>query len=83
MQRNTPSNTTRRAEVISTRSTLEQIDALLPPNYQVTSIDGVLWIEGSDVAGWTLDDYVLPRLASRLHFAQEVLASTNRHQEGT
>lgn len=32
---------------------------------------GVL-IAGEDIAGWTLDDYVLPRLASGLYFAREV-----------
>lgn len=37
--------------------------------------DEPLWtvvIEGRDNAGWTLDDYVLPRLASGLRFAREV-----------
>lgn len=29
-------------------------------------------IGGVDKAGWTLDDYVIPRLASGLHFAKEV-----------
>jgi hypothetical protein len=29
-------------------------------------------IQGEDNAGWTLDDYVIPRLASGLHFAKEI-----------
>lgn len=29
-------------------------------------------ISGTDSCGWTLDDYVLPRLASGLYFGQEI-----------
>jgi hypothetical protein len=29
-------------------------------------------IAGRDVAGWTLDDYVIPRLASGMYYAEEV-----------
>lgn len=29
-------------------------------------------IEGEDSAGWTMDDYVLPRLASGLYIGQEI-----------
>jgi len=32
----------------------------------------VVVIGGHDVAGWTLDDYVLPRLASGLIFGEEI-----------
>jgi hypothetical protein len=47
----------------------------LPSNYVVleTTEAGVL-ISGKDNAGWTLDDYVLPRLASGLYFGEEVTA---------
>ena len=31
-----------------------------------------LLIVGTDVAGWTLDEYVIPRLASGLIFAEEI-----------
>jgi hypothetical protein len=31
-------------------------------------------IAGTDYAGWTLDGYVLPRLASGLMFGEEVTA---------
>jgi hypothetical protein len=51
----------------------EQIAAYLPDNYQVLgSVDGQTVIGGRDAAGWTLDAYVLPRLASGLHFATEI-----------
>jgi hypothetical protein len=46
----------------------------LPSNYQVigaTKDDEVI-IEGEDSAGWTLDGYVLPRLASGMYFGREV-----------
>lgn len=49
------------------------IKQYLPANYRVVEVTeaGTL-IEGEDVAGWTLDDYVLPRLASGLYFGLEV-----------
>lgn len=66
----------RYAIVTSSASTLAQIGRYLPSNYEATqSGDGPIFIFGSDVAGWTLDDYVLPRLASGLHFAKELQAA--------
>jgi hypothetical protein len=56
------------------------IPAYLPGNYKAVGTvvgfdefgtDGIL-IEGKDDAGWTLDEYVLPRLASGLHFGREL-----------
>jgi hypothetical protein len=49
------------------------IAAYLPANYEVvgTRRDGAIIIKGTDNAGWTLDDYVIPRLASGLYFAEE------------
>ena len=51
------------------------VDTYLPSNYKVAGLDkdnkGVV-IVGSDYAGWTLDDYVLPRLASGLMFGKEI-----------
>jgi hypothetical protein len=41
----------------------------------VVSLDDqhdVTVIAGEDVAGWMLDDYVIPRLASGLIFANEI-----------
>jgi hypothetical protein len=42
------------------------VAAYLPDNYKVvgTLEGGGFVVEGEDVAGWTLDDYVIPRLAS-------------------
>lgn len=51
----------------------ERIRAFLPSNYSVSfqpDINGWL-IEGQDNAGWTLDGYVIPRLASGSIFATE------------
>jgi hypothetical protein len=55
----------------------EVIATYLPGNYKVlwsgTYIDReVVVIRGEDDAGWTLDNYVLPRLASGLHPAEEI-----------
>jgi hypothetical protein len=51
----------------------EQVAAYLPDNYQVLgSVDGQTVIGGRDAAGWTLDAYVIPRLASGLYFATEI-----------
>jgi hypothetical protein len=45
----------------------------LPHNYQVTEVtDEWVLFEGHDTCGWTLDDYVIPRLASGLIWAEEV-----------
>lgn len=71
--------TTRYALVASDRT---EIEAYLPENYKVLTRErpgdaderypnGVTLISGKDVAGWTLDDYVIPRLASGLYFARE------------
>lgn len=52
---------------------LPRVAAYLPRNYAATMADDgrSILIEGHDVAGWTLDGYVLPRLASGMMFAQE------------
>jgi len=52
---------------------LETVRRYLPSNYEADSDGGNVWIHGVDRLGWTLDDYVLPRLASGLHFAKEVV----------
>ncbi len=73
-----------RRAVIATRTSndLKAIPAYLPGNYRVVGsvkdFDAFgtagLLIEGQDAAGWTLDGYVLPRLASGLHFGRELEA---------
>jgi hypothetical protein len=52
----------------------ETIAAYLPDNYRVLGRldDGDWVIVGTDVAGWTADDYVIPRLASTLVAAERV-----------
>lgn len=70
----------KRFALVSERAGItDQIAAYLPDNYRVigrTAIGATdvvqILIGGSDVAGWTLDDYVIPRLASGLIFAQEI-----------
>lgn len=48
----------------------------LPGNYEVVA-EGqtMIVIEGEDNAGWTMDDYVIPRLASGLIYAREITTS--------
>ena len=38
-------------------------------------------IVGRDVAGWTLEVYVIPRLSSGLHFATELTPKSTQTQE--
>lgn len=59
------------------RGRLESIERYMPGNYDATlmaTVNGVeiVLIEGSDQAGWTLDGYVIPRLASGLYPAREI-----------
>jgi len=50
---------------------LETVRSYLPANYPAQQTpDGVL-ISGQDSHGWTLDGYVIPRLASGLIVAEE------------
>ncbi len=79
------SNTTptRTALVLNPASTLESVQAYLPGNYNAVDVPaegespaGII-IVGRDVSGWTLDGYVIPRLASGLHFAQELEGQGN------
>ncbi|MGH3401039.1 MAG: hypothetical protein ACRDRJ_00725 [Streptosporangiaceae bacterium] len=68
----------RRAEVRGRK--LSEVEAYLPANYTATSVfkvggpdaGHVIEILGYDSAGWTLDGYVIPRLASGLITAHEV-----------
>jgi len=49
------------------------VAAYLPSNYTVAYSDQKQTvIEGRDNAGWTLDGYVLPRLASGMYVGQEI-----------
>ena len=63
-----------------TPENIARVEAYLPSNYWVSPIRGwndatppvaVIKSAGADNAGWTLDGYVLPRLASGLIFGRE------------
>ena len=55
--------------------TVERVDRYLPANYRIASYfhdaGNRVLIVGRDAAGWTLEGYVIPRLASGLLFAEE------------
>lgn len=76
-------------ERLAAEQQAERIRAYLPSNYslahdgRVTEIgqfaSGYL-IVGNDNAGWTLGEYVIPRLASGMIFAKEVAAPTTHYE---
>lgn len=52
---------------------VETVERYLPSNYTIKAVaEDYIIIRGEDYAGWTLDDYVIPRLASGLIFTKEV-----------
>jgi len=57
----------------------DRIARYLPDNYVVDrawctgSGDVIVVVTGEDHAGWTAEDYVIPRLASGLYVAKEVM----------
>ena len=59
---------------------LRRVRTYMPGNYKANlAADGikqVVVITGQDNAGWTLDGYVIPRLASGLIFAEEISNNT-------
>lgn len=67
-----------RFAIVRNASNAKQLWAYLPGNYHIVSGDlgepgkPVYVIAGSDSQGWTLDEYVIPRLASGLIWAEEV-----------
>lgn len=68
-------NRTRYAIVKGHADNADTVAAYLPSNYKVSdkqTYDNALLIEGEDFGGWTLDDYVIPRLGSGWMFAEEV-----------
>ena len=51
----------------------EKVARFLPNNYTVVGHDSTgVTIRGMDHYGWTMDGYVLPRLASGLIFGEEL-----------
>lgn len=64
----------RRAAVGGSGLDRERLERFLPSNYRVVEqLGDARWIiAGRDHAGWTLDDYVLPRLASGSIYGREL-----------
>lgn len=56
----------------ATRYMKARAENYMPANYQVVEHQHSLFLIGTDNAGWTLHDYVLPRLASGSIYATEV-----------
>lgn len=57
---------------IVTGGSEREVAAYLPGNYRVAgTVDGGVLITGTDDGGWTLEDYVVPRLASGLMGCRE------------
>lgn len=52
----------------------EVIEQYLPNNYLAEYVPyaNIIVISGIDNAGWTLDGYVIPRLASGNYYAKEI-----------
>ena len=77
--------------MLSGSDTAETVARYLPGNYRVVgeisiweaeeAPRGVL-IEGMDHAGWTLEDYVIPRLASGLIGCQEYAIVPSKTRAG-
>jgi len=68
--------TATRYAVVSGRGTRRAVEAYLPSSYIVTASheangNVVALLEGTDDVGWTLEGYVLPRLASGLYYGRE------------
>ena len=59
------------ARVVSDHSQGE-VENYLPFNYRVVVDEDGLLIVGVDKAGWTMRDYVIPRLGSGLIVAREI-----------
>ena len=71
--------TEKRFAVVQNARDAKQLWQYLPQNYEVIGGDfgddpakPVYLIVGYDSAGWTLDDYVIPRLSSGLIIATEI-----------
>lgn len=55
------------------RDTTKTVAAYLPQNYRILGNDGPnIIIGGVDNRGWTLDDYIIPRLASGMMICKEI-----------
>ena len=61
-----------RYAIIEAETELSRVERFLPSNYTAQEVTEGILLTGTDSAGWTLDGYVIPRLASGLIFAREV-----------
>lgn len=66
--------TTDSRPLVGPYSLVKKAQAYMPANYRAVKTDSGVLIIGKDNAGWTLDGYVLPRLASGGYHAHEVVA---------
>lgn len=66
--------TYRKALVTRRDITGKQVQRYLPSNYDVIREvnENTVEIGGVDVAGWTMDEYIIPRLQTGLFHVQEV-----------
>ena len=63
-----------REAVVLSDEKIEVVQKYLPSNYEAFERHpGLIVIFGKDMYGWTLDGYVLPRLASGLIAARELV----------
>ena len=59
------------------------VAAYMPANYKVTVVTPErIWIAGNDNAGWTMQDYVIPRLASGIIYAREAVLGVDDPDQG-
>jgi len=61
-----------RIAIVLNEDNLELVRRYMPSNYEAGQLGSTIFIYGHDSYGWTLDDYVLPRLASGGIIAKEV-----------
>ena len=69
-----------RSHTRSMRITLVQVQRYMPSNYQVIEDPNgeALYIYGHDNHGWTMGEYVIPRLASGLICAGELCSEREK-----
>ena len=60
----------RQGIVYNKANEIEAIRRYLPNNYSAFTWGHDVVIVGQDSAGWTMEDYVIPRLASGLYHVQ-------------
>lgn len=75
---NTTTDTTRLAVIrYADERLLARVEQYMPRNYSATLHGDHILVEGHDSCGWTLDDFIIPRLASGSIYADEVLTDGN------